>query len=199
VDNFFHFSPLTAFINLIAMQRVEAILARPFRRVVDGVRCLSTKAKVSVSVDANTRPKHKVPFKRASSLLGQLRQEEFEKLRAGREWPAIRAGDSIQLDHLPNISSKEPVKMRGVVISKVNRSSDSAVTILNVEGGTPVERRIPLYSPMVTSVSVLQNAFIHKGKKRVRRSKLYYLRDRKPEEFTVPYPEAVVTKKAIKK
>jgi ribosomal protein L19 len=145
---------------------------------------------------ANTSPindlrkphqKHKIPRKRASSLLNTLRNEEFEKLKDGRQWPEIRAGDSVQVDHLPTISSKDPVKIRGVVIAKVNRSSDSSLTILNVEGGTPVERSIKMYSPLITNITVLQKAFIHEGKKRVRRSKLYYLRSLKPELYTVSY------------
>lgn len=42
-----------------------------------------------------------------------------------------------------------------------------------------------MYSPLIKSVKVIQKAFIHKGKKRVRRSKLYYLMDRHPSTYTV--------------
>lgn len=48
-----------------------------------------------------------------------------------------------------------------------------------------VYRIIPMYSPLIKNISVIQKAFIHKGKKRVRRSKLYYLMDRHPEAYTV--------------
>ena len=74
---------------------------------------------------------------------------------------------------------------------------DSAVTILNNESSTPIERRINIYSPLVTNITILEKAALHKGKKRVRRSKLYYLRDRRPDEYTVAY-ESVVKKGKVK-
>lgn len=129
--------------------------------------------------------KHKIPRKRASSMLSTLQVEEFESLKKGRKFPEFRAGDSIQIDHLPHMSSNEPEKLRGVVIAKTNRKSDSSVTLLNTEYGVPFVRRIILYSPLVTNVTVLQKKFITKGKKRVKRAKLYYLMDRRPDSFTV--------------
>ena len=129
--------------------------------------------------------KHKIPKKRASSLLGDLQRKEFEKLKGKRERPDFKAGDSIQVDHLPYMSSNDPTKMRGVVISRTNKQSDSSVTLLNTDHGTPYFRRIFLYSPLVTNVKVLQKAFIKNGKKRVKRAKLYYLKDRKPDSYTV--------------
>jgi large subunit ribosomal protein L19 len=48
-----------------------------------------------------------------------------------------------------------------------------------------VERNLYAYSPLIRNVKVLQRAFIHKGKKRVRRSKLYYLRNVNPEFYTI--------------
>jgi len=139
-------------------------------------RCFSTET---------TRIKHKVPQKRASKLIGILRNEEYEKLRAGRNFPEIRAGDSISIEKLPFITSQESHIVKGVVISVTNRLSDSALQILNVENGTPVKRRIVLYSPLIKEIKVLQRAFIHNGKKRVRRGKLYYLMERDPATFTV--------------
>lgn len=114
-----------------------------------------------------------------------LKKEEFETLQNGRSWPKIWAGDSVAITHLDYITSKEPVVMKGLVIAMVNRASDTAITMLQVEFGTPIVRRIVLYSPLVKDVKILQRAFIHDGKKRVRRSKLYYMIDRDPSEFTV--------------
>ena len=129
--------------------------------------------------------KHKIPKKRASSLLTSLQSKEYDKLKGKREWPDFKAGDSIQVDHLPYMSSNDPTKMRGVVIARTSKLSDSSVTLLNTDHGTPFVRRIFLYSPLVTNVTVLQKAFIKKGKKRVKRAKLYYLKERKPDSYTV--------------
>lgn len=52
-------------------------------------------------------------------------------------------------------------------------------------GGYGYEQKIFLHSPLLQSVKVLQEAFIHKGKKRVRRASLFYLRDKAPNFTTV--------------
>lgn len=126
-----------------------------------------------------------MPQKRASSLLHLLRNEEFEKLKNGRKWPEIKAGDSIEIKKLPFLSSTVAETVKGLVISKVNRASDTSVTIINNEFGTPVVRRIILFGPMVLDVKILQKAFIHEGKKRVRRSKIYYYMDKDPKLYTI--------------
>jgi large subunit ribosomal protein L19 len=118
-------------------------------------------------------------------LLNILKNQEYESLRNGREWPEVRAGESVVIEKLPYTTSNEPNIIKGLIIAKVNRASDSAITLLNVEHGTPVMRRIVMYSPLIQSIKVIQKAFLHKGKKRVRRSKLYYLIDRDPEAYTV--------------
>jgi ribosomal protein L19 len=44
----------------------------------------------------------------------------------------------------------------------------------------PIERRIPMYSPMIKEAKVLERNFIFKEKRKVKRAKLYYFRDRNP-------------------
>ena len=141
--------------------------------------------KEGVEVARTTRMKHKIPQKRASKLLNELEREEFEKLRNNRDFSHVRPGDSVLVERLPFMSSNEPDKIKGLVIAKVNRNSDSALTLLNSENGTPIKRRILMYSPLVQNITVIQKAALHKGKKRVRRSKLYYLEDRNVDSFTV--------------
>jgi ribosomal protein L19 len=133
----------------------------------------------------SARNKHKVPQKRASSLLHLLRNEEFDKLKKGRNWPDIRAGDSVEITKLAYASSAKPETIKGLVIAKVNRASDTAITLINNEFGTPVVRRLLLYGPTIVDVKLLQKAYIHEGKKRVRRSKIYYYMDKDPKLFTI--------------
>ena len=137
-------------------------------------------------------------------MLNELKLEEFSKLKNGRNWERVLAGDSVEIQRLPYTTSTTPEILRGIVLGKVNRQSDTSLTMINVsflslsciylqlscscqvEHGTPVLRRIVMYNPLIQSVKVLQTAFIHEGKKRVRRSKIYYLQNRDPEFFTVP-------------
>ncbi|KAJ1432631.1 translation protein SH3-like domain-containing protein [Ochromonadaceae sp. CCMP2298] len=140
---------------------------------------------ITTEVLQGVRQKHKVPQKKASKLLDLLKNEEFTRLKAGRNFPEVRAGDSVVIEKLPYVSATEPDIIKGLVIAKTNRASDTALRIWNVEYGTPVFRRLIMYSPLIKSIKILQKAFIHKGQKRVRRSKLYYLKDRHPDSYTV--------------
>ncbi len=140
---------------------------------------------LSHNINIISRGKHKIPRRRATSLLNELQNEEFDMLRSGRDFPKFKAGDAIQIDHLPNRSSNDPIKMRGLVISKTNRKHDSRVVLLNTQSGTPFTRSVLMYSPLVTNIKILQRDFIHNGKKRTRRSKLYYMLNRRPDEYTV--------------
>lgn len=69
---------------------------------------------------------------RASKLLNELRWEEFKNLKNGREFPDFRAGDSIQVERLPYSTSTEVDILKGVVIARTNRASESLVTMANV-------------------------------------------------------------------
>lgn len=153
------------------------------------------------------------PSFRANILLRDLKNEEYLKLRSGREWEKILPGDSVEVERLPYMTSPTTEIVKGVVIAKRNKFSDTNITIINVsfacfnhynlvalspftyivthfcvlqaEYGVPVSRTITMYNPLVKNIRVLQRAFIHEGKKRVRRSKLYYLMKRDPREYTV--------------
>ena len=137
-------------------------------------------------------------------MLHQLKQEEFERLKRGRKFPLINAGDSIAIQKLPFISAPEPDTIKGLVIGVTNRSSDTALKLMNVfldvlfaansykcvclfqvEHGTPVYRRIIMYSPMNKDIKVLQRNALHKGKKRVKRAKLYYVVNKHPELYMI--------------
>ena len=65
-------------------------------------------------------------------MLGELRVEECARVKNGRNYPEIRAGDSIMIEKLPYMSSKEVDIIKGVVLAKTNRLADSSLRILNV-------------------------------------------------------------------
>mmetsp|Transcript_346 Transcript_346/g.709 ORF Transcript_346/g.709 Transcript_346/m.709 type:complete len:195 (-) Transcript_346:106-690(-) len=132
--------------------------------------------------------KFKSPRKRASKLLSELNGEACKKSR--ESYPTIwqdkiRVGDSVELRMVSQGGLKEGEKqelerIRGVVLGIVNRGLGSSFILRDVVYGLPIERRIPMYSPMIKEAKVLERNFIFKGKKKVKRSKLYYFRDRNP-------------------
>ena len=89
--------------------------------------------------------------------------------------------------------------IRGVCIALRRRGWRSSIALLNhVPGGGTVERLLPLHSPLLRDVKVVEAATTTagaakktagggnaKGPRRVRRAKLYYLRERNPKEYRV--------------
>ncbi|MBV8515736.1 MAG: 50S ribosomal protein L19, partial [Acidobacteria bacterium] len=68
---------------------------------------------------------------------------------------------------------KERIQVfEGVVISKKGRASGATFTVRRVSFGVGIERIFPLHSPTISSIQVV-------GKGKVRRARLYYLRDLK--------------------
>jgi large subunit ribosomal protein L19 len=90
-----------------------------------------------------------------------------------RQIPAFRPGDTVRV----NVKIQEGDKFRvqafeGVVIGMKKRGLTSTFTVRKVSFGYGVERVFPVYSPMIESIEPLRRG-------RVRRAKLYYLRERK--------------------
>lgn len=134
--------------------------------------------------------KFKSPRKRASELLFELGKESVEKSKAAKPKVFIvdyRVGDAIELEVIEfgGVDSTDLKKVRGIVIGEFNKGMDTSVLIRDVVMGICVERQIPLHSPMVKSIRLIERNFVYKGKRKVKRAKLYFLRDRNPNESRV--------------
>jgi large subunit ribosomal protein L19 len=107
------------------------------------------------------------------NILEQLEKAEIERLVSGKTIPPFQPGDTLQV----NVKVVEGERTRvqayeGVCISRHGGGMSANFTVRKISYGEGVERVFPLYSPMIESVKVLR-----RGK--VRRAKLYYLRDRR--------------------
>lgn len=105
------------------------------------------------------------------NILEQVNKEYIDELVKSNPVPSFRAGDTVQVA----IKIKEGDKTRtqlfeGVVIAKKNRSIGSSFKVRKISNGEGVERLFHLYSPNI-SIKVLKYG-------KVRRAKLYYLRNR---------------------
>lgn len=88
------------------------------------------------------------------------------------EIPQFSIGDTIKIGVKIREGDKERVQMfEGTVIAKKGSGVAETFTVRRVSYGVGVERVFPVHSPNVVSVQVVRRG-------RVRRSKLYYLRDR---------------------
>lgn len=99
---------------------------------------------------------------------------EFEQsLIAGKEFPEFGPGDTIKV-HLKIIEgNKERIQVfQGVVIGINRKSNRTTFNVRKVcQGGYGVERILPLYTPAIDHIELVRHG-------RVRRAKLYYLRER---------------------
>jgi len=98
-----------------------------------------------------------------------IRSIERQQLRT--DLPDFRVGDTVRVLVKVVEGSRERLQaFEGVVIAKRNGSSRETFTVRRVSYGIGVERTFPIHSPRVDSVKI-----IRRGK--VRRAKLYYLRE----------------------
>src|SRR5438132_10736426 len=92
-----------------------------------------------------------------------------------KDLPEFRPGDTVRVNVRLKEGEGEKEKERlqafeGVVISKKGRASSATFTVRRVSFGVGIERIFPLHSPTISSIEVV-------GKGKVRRARLYFLRD----------------------
>ena len=88
------------------------------------------------------------------------------------EKPQFNVGDTVRVDVRIKEGDRERIQaFEGTVIAKKHGGVAETFTVRRVSYGVGVERVFPIHSPNVVSVEIIRHG-------RVRRSKLYYLRDR---------------------
>tara|TARA_B100000965_G_scaffold102482_1_gene84308 strand:- start:245 stop:592 length:348 start_codon:yes stop_codon:yes gene_type:complete len=98
--------------------------------------------------------------------------QEIENKQLKTDLPDIKAGDTVKVNVKVSEGNRERIQTyEGVVISMKGVSVNKSITVRKLSFGVGVERIFPVHAPIIDSIEV-----IRKGK--VRRSKLYYLRDR---------------------
>ena len=134
------------------------------------------------------------------NIIAELEAEQAAKLAAGRTTPAFQPGDTVVV----NVKVTEGERTRvqayeGVCIARTGGGINECFTVRKISYGEGVERVFPVLSPNIESIKV-----VRRGK--VRRAKLYYLRDRRgksariAEKMETPAAKAAreVAKKATK-
>jgi large subunit ribosomal protein L19 len=108
-----------------------------------------------------------------ANIIEQLEAEHLATLAAQRDLPEFSHGDTVKVWVKIREGDKERLQAyEGVVIARSGGGIMENFTVRKISYGEGVERVFPLYSPNIASIEVLK-----RGK--VRRAKLYYLRDRR--------------------
>ena len=106
------------------------------------------------------------------NIIDKIEKQQIEKVLAERSIPDFSAGDTLIVKVKVIEGTRERVQaFEGVCIARKNAGVRSAFTVRKISYGEGVERVFPLYSPRISEIEV-----VRRGK--VRRAKLYYLRDR---------------------
>ena len=101
-----------------------------------------------------------------------INRESVKKILASKKYPQFFPGDIVKIGVRITEGKRERIQyFEGVCIAKKNRDINSSFTVRKISFGEGVERTFALFSPIINSIKV-----IRAGK--VRRAKLYYLRDR---------------------
>ena len=107
------------------------------------------------------------------NLLQQFEQEQVAKLTDGKTIPDFAAGDTLKVAVRIQEGDKSRIQnFEGVCIARAGGGVNANFTVRKISFGEGVERVFPLYSPVVESIEVMRRG-------RVRRAKLYYLRERR--------------------
>ena len=97
----------------------------------------------------------------------------FEEESRKTNLPAFQSGDTVRVHVRVVEGEKERIQVfEGVVIARKGGSNRETFTVRKISYGIGIERIFPLHSPMIEKIDVVRQG-------RVRRAKLYYLRDKK--------------------
>ena len=102
----------------------------------------------------------------------EINNSKVKQIIAQKKHPEFFPGDIIKVGVRITEGKRDRIQyFEGVCIAKKNRDINSSFTVRKISFGEGVERTFALYSPIVDSIKVIRSG-------KVRRAKLYYLRDR---------------------
>ena len=101
--------------------------------------------------------------------MNTLQEIEQEYMRS--DLPEFRAGDTLRVHVKVSEGDKQRIQVfQGVVIARRGTGTGESFTVRKISGGIGVERVFPIHSPVIDKIDVVRRG-------RVRRAKLYYLRE----------------------
>ncbi len=123
------------------------------------------------------------------NIIEQLNKEQYDKLAGNRAHPEFTHGDTVKVWVKIREGDKERLQAyEGVVIARSGAGVMESFTVRKISYGEGVERVFPVLSPNIDRIEVLK-----RGK--VRRAKLYYLRDRRGKSARIFESTSSRTKK----
>jgi len=102
----------------------------------------------------------------------EINQHNIKKILTNKKIPEFFPGDVVKVGVRITEGKKDRIQyFEGVCIAKKNRDINSSFTVRKISFGEGVERTFPLYGTVIDTITLIRSG-------KVRRAKLYYLRDR---------------------
>ena len=125
------------------------------------------------------------------NVIDKIEKDQMDKISAERSLPEFGAGDTLKVDVKIVEGDKERVQaFEGLCIARSGGGLNESFTVRKISYGEGVERIFPIFSPKIAGITVLKRG-------RVRRAKLYYLRDRRGKSARI-VEKIQVSKKEVK-
>ena len=107
------------------------------------------------------------------NILDAIGQTTIDKVESERPVPRFEPGDTLRVHVKVQEGNRERLQVyEGQCIARKNAGVNSSFTVRKISFGEGVERVFPLFGPIIDKIEVVRRG-------RVRRAKLYYLRDRR--------------------
>ena len=128
------------------------------------------------------------------NIIQTLEREQIVRLTEGREIPDFRPGDTVRVQYKVVEGTRERIQAyEGVVIARRGgKNLNASFVVRKISSGEGVERIFPLYSPNIAGIEVIRRG-------RVRRAKLYYLRERRGRSARIAERTRGVVRKTKRK
>ncbi|HNQ79257.1 MAG TPA: 50S ribosomal protein L19 [Acidobacteriota bacterium] len=105
--------------------------------------------------------------------------DHIEKEQLRTDLPVFKSGDTVRIHVKVREGDKERIQVfQGTVIARKHGGIRETVTVRKISSGIGVERIFPLHSPIIDKIELVQEG-------KVRRAKLYYLRDLKGKKARI--------------
>lgn len=102
-----------------------------------------------------------------TTLISKVQKESTDK-----KVPNLKVGDTVEVDTVIREGNKQRIqKFKGLIIAMNGSGTSSMITVRKISYGVGVEKKLPVYSPNVSKIKVIKS-------EPVRRSKLFFMRDR---------------------
>jgi len=138
------------------------------------------EAEVEYEIKAEVEEEAKPPRKpriKLGDIMGILNKRAIEASEKERPVPDLRTGDIVEIKLEVPENRRRLSIYKGIVISKQNAGIHTTIRIRRIIAGIGVEIVFPVYSPNIKEIRVLSH-------RKVRRARLYYLRDKLPRLST---------------